>query len=455
MSKNTPEESKPQWRNRIVEQVDMPVGQITANAMNWRKHPRGQAAAMNGIIDEVGLVQSVVLNRRSPAAGWPDGTDPALVDGHLRLELAKKQGEQTLPVTVVDLSEAEEKMVLATFDPIGGLARSNDDILQRLLPQIDAQKRGVRALLEEMYKGIKGKTKEGEPPEPKVDQADQLREKWKTETGQLWVINSISTPGESHRLLCGDSTSAEDVRRLMNGKRARLFATDPPYLVDYNGTNHPQAWGSTAKRKGQANKDWSDDYKDWDNAKDGDGLYDGFVGVAVAEAIDPHAAWYCWHASPRQAMLEEVWERHGARVHQQIIWVKDRSIMTRTWYHWQHEPCFYGWIKGNNPDLAEGAPRMSTGKPTTVWQFPTSKPGVSNLHPTQKPVELFAIPMRQHLLRGELCYEPFSGSGTQLIAAEQEERICYAMERSPQFVAVALERLSDMGLKPELAASDD
>ena len=113
-------------------------------------------------------------------------------------------------------------------------------------------------------------------------------------TGDLWILGD-------HRLLCGDSTSATDVRRLMNGERAILFATDPPYLVDYDGSNHPIR-----------NKDWSASYgTTWDDSSQGAELYDGFIAAAVAEAIAENAAWYCWHASRRQAMLEACWGEAG------------------------------------------------------------------------------------------------------------------------------------------------
>jgi len=173
-------------------------------------------------------------------------------------------------------------------------------------------------------------------------------------------------------------------------------------------------------------------------------LYDKFVAVAVQHAITEDAAWYCWHASRNQAMLERVWERYGAFVHQQIIWVKDRPILTRSWYMWQHEPCFFGWVKGQKP------PRASEDYPASVWTFPTVPAGERTDHPTSKPVELFAIPMAQHTRLGEVCYEPFSGSGSQQVAGEQNGRLVYGLELQPQFVAVILERLAGMGLEPRL-----
>ncbi len=284
---------------------------------------------------------------------------------------------------------------------------------------------------------------EGTDPGPDIDRAAELRKQWGTEPGQLWEIPSLTVPGRCHRLLCGDSTNPDDVLRLMDGQRSRLFATDPPYLVDYDGKNHPHAWGKS-DQSDKKNKDWSETYKDWDQAVQGDGLYDGFVKTAVECAITEDAAWYCWHASKRQAMLEAVWEQHGAFVHQQIIWVKSRPILTRSWYMWQHEPCFFGWVKGNKPA------RYADDYPATVWHFPTIAPGQSTDHPTSKPVDLFMIPMQQHSRIGDVCYEPFSGSGSQHVAGEMTGRLVYGMEIAPEFVAVILERLAGMGLEPHL-----
>lgn len=235
--------------------------------------------------------------------------------------------------------------------------------------------------------------------------------------GDLWILGD-------HRLLCGDSTKAADVRRLMNGERATLFATDPPYLVDYDGSNHPTR-----------NKDWSPSYGvTWDDAGQGAELYDGFIAAARAEAIAEDAAWYCWHASRRQAMLEACWEKAGAFVHQQIIWVKDRGVLTRSEYLWKHEPCFFGWLKGRRP------PRVAEERLPSTWEIQGLYGDDRPDHPTPKPVECFAIPMRQHVERGGLCYEPFSGSGSQIMAGEQTGRRVHAMEISPAYVDVAIER---------------
>lgn len=253
-----------------------------------------------------------------------------------------------------------------------------------------------------------------------------------TQSGDLWLLGA-------HRLLCGDSTKAEDVTRLMDGLRARLFATDPPYLVGYDGTNHPQSF------TGGASKDWSETYgTSWDDADSNSELYDGFLAAAVAHALDDSAAWYCWYASRRHTLLEQAWIRHGAFAHCQIIWAKNRPVLTRTWYMWQHEPCLMGWKKGCKPERGPEASPAST-----VWQIDTIPSGEDRPeHPTPKPLEVFAIPMRQHTRTGEVCYEPFSGSGTQIIAAEQLGRRCLALEISPVYADVSVRRWQTLTGQP-------
>ncbi|GDY00477.1 adenine methyltransferase [Phycisphaerae bacterium] len=280
---------------------------------------------------------------------------------------------------------------------------------------------------------------------------------------------AITKPGElivlgDHRLLCADCTVAADVDRLMDGQRAVLFATDPPYLVDYDGTNHPGtkpgkhktnspgtngvimsraalpsmrvAHASKLRSRPTKNKDWSGTYGvTWDDADANTDLYDKFIAVAVEHAIAPNAAWYCWHASRRQAMLEAAWIKHGAFVHCQIIWAKNRPVLTRTWYAWQHEPCLMGWLQGNKP------PRTQRDVLSTVWHIDTIPNGEQRPdHPTPKPLEVFETPMKQHTRVGDVCYEPFAGSGTQIIAAEKLARRCFALEISPHYCDVIVRR---------------
>ena len=144
-----------------------------------------------------------------------------------------------------------------------------------------------------------------------------------------------------------------------------------------------------------------------------------------------HAAVYQWHAHRRQTLVERAWAAVGLLMHQQIIWAKPSGVLTRSHYLWQHEPCFYGWVQGKAPK------RKPPPNATTVWLVGREQ---DHLHPTQKPVELFLRPISYHTQPGDLVYEPFSGSGTQLIAAEQLGRRCYALEQAPAYVQVAIER---------------
>jgi DNA modification methylase len=154
--------------------------------------------------------------------------------------------------------------------------------------------------------------------------------------------------------------------------------------------------------------------------------------------LAPHAAVYCWHAHKRQADLDRVWADLGILNHQQVIWVKPTAVFGRCFWHQRHEPCLMGWAKGSMPAFCRDQ-GLEYG---TVWEVDWEGKSrvVGNEHPTQKPVELFALPMRRHTKPGDVCFEPFSGSGSQLIAATQQGRRCYAVELEPAFVDVAVRR---------------
>ena len=370
-------------------------------------------------IEEFGCVEPLVVNKRTGN----------LVGGHQRLAVLRDLGYESVDVVIVDLPIEREKVLNVALNQIEGKwdEQKLADLLTELteMPEIDVELTGFDTpdIQDLISRVLDSQSLEGNEDDFDVDAALDAQHPAITQSGELIELGH-------HRLLCGDATSADDVRGLMDGRRAILFATDPPYLVDYDGTNHPAKRGHRDK-----NKDWSDTYGiTWDDADANPFLYEDFCRVAVAEAIKTNAAWYCWHASRRQAMVEGVWKRFGAFVHQQIIWVKDRQILGRSWYSWQHEPCFFGWVRPNKP------PRVSDDYPSTIWQIPTVRAGQSTEHPTSKPVEVFAIPMRQHTRRGAICYEPFCGSGSQLIAAEKLGRRCYALEISPHYCDVIVRR---------------
>ncbi len=223
--------------------------------------------------------------------------------------------------------------------------------------------------------------------------------------GDLWILGE-----HRHRLLCGDSTTPEDLERLMAGETAQLLATDPPYLVDYQG----EGWdGFEGEEKAFC-------------------FFRTWLEVALRHCREDVPV-YQWHAHKRQALVERAWDAAGLLLHQQIIWTKNRGTLGRSHYMWAHEPCFYGWPKGKMP----GKDRRPPASEQTVWPIDQESDGV---HPTQKPVEVFLRPIRFHTMPGEVLLEPFCGSGSQLIAAEQARRQCRAMEKDPGYVDVAIGR---------------
>jgi DNA modification methylase len=343
-------------------------------------------------------------------------------------------------VLVLDVDEAEANKLLATLDPLAAMAETDKLALKDLAGFVQTDSAELRELLDGTA-GIAREAQQDAIPAPPASPVARL--------GQIWQLGK-------HRLLCGDSTRPEYVSRLMGDERAILFATDPPYAIGYAGGSHPATRANRAKAN--RDKDWSKVYHEagrtaFEN-EDGGGdggrsFYLAFYKAAIERAIAPNAAWYCWHASTRQAMLENVWNECGAFHHQQIVWFKSRPVLTYSVYMWAHEPCMFGWIKGQKPLVDH-----SYGNPGTVWQVPNAEVESSE-HPTSKPNKLFAIPMELHTKPGDLCFEPFSGSGSQLIAAEQLGRRCYAIELEPRFVDVAISRWERLtGKKAEVIAEE-
>lgn len=408
------------WRNRIVGTAAVDPATLAPHPLNWRRHPDTQKAALRGVLREVGLVQDVLVSQQTGR----------LLDGHLRVALALEEAQPTIPVTYVDLSDDEERLILATLDPLAALAETDAAALQALLAAVTSGEAGVQALLQTLAQengpGVEEPTGPLDDVDPPMDQAEELREQYGVAAGDLWGLGA-------HRLWCGDATDPIGIRRLMTGERAMLCATDPPYGVDYTGLGHPSKYGAKEATKRAKNKTWSDKYIEWDR-RDVTSLYQAFVACAMAEAVADHAAWYCWHGFRQQAILATAWLESGILLHQQIIWNKTMPVLGHSYYLNAHECCLFGWKKGYKP------PRQAQDYPTTVWTLAQDRTPEAVLHPTPKPLEIWAIPMRQHTIPGDLCYEPFSGSGSQIIAAQQLGRRVYALEISPLFVAVALER---------------
>lgn len=251
-----------------------------------------------------------------------------------------------------------------------------------------------------------------------------------TQPGDLWMLGR-------HRLLCGDSTDLGQVKVLMQGERAGLMNTDPPYGVSYANEDRPHP--GVVKPRVAKPKIAKDDLQDE--------VLEAFLEkafTAAKEALRPNAAWYVWHANLTQGLVAAATKAASITLHRQIIWVKPVLLLGRGQYHWKHEPCFMGWVQGNQPpDYGRGQGERDQ---TTVWEVgsvPIKERAEMN-HATPKPVGLFAIPITKHLLAGELAYEPFAGTGPQFIAAEQLNRRCYGLELEPRYCDVIVKRWENL-----------
>lgn len=399
-----------EWKSRIVGEGERPAIEFVANPSNFRLHPDSQRKALRGSLSDLGWIQRVIVNR----------TTGNLIDGHARVEEALLLGNDTpVPFTEVELSEEEEALALTLLDPISAEAETSRVKLEMLLQRTNSGNAAVQEFLTRQAEkhgivppiGSGNGNDEAGDAEPQIDRAAELKEKWKVKAGDLWLI------GE-HRLLCGDSTKAEDVARLLNGAEPNLMVTDPPYGVEYDAD-----WRNEAADKGlispaarRVGKVESDDRVDWSEA------WELFPGNVV----------YCWHAGRHASEVQRSLESAGFEMRSQIIWAKTTFAISRGHYHWQHEPCWYAFRKG------ETAGWIGDRSQSTLWQISWDK-NIEGGHSTQKPLECMARPIRNH--EGDV-YEPFCGSGTTMVAAQTLNRKCYALEISENYCAVILERMA-------------
>jgi DNA modification methylase len=407
--------AKTQERPLTIEQV--PIGDLRPDPFNPRRISDAELDALTRSIQQFGLVDPIVARRE----------DRTVIGGHQRLVAARRLGLETVPVVYVDLSPEQAKLLNLALNKISG--EWDEELLARMLadlqetPDVDISLSGFgEDEIGKLLKTLEIRDKRDRPEQFDVEAAVKAAQAAPVaKRGELWML------GE-HRLLCGDSTDSGDVGRLMGEERAALIATDPPYLVDYDGGSHP----ASKANKGRKNKD-----KHWDTYQDPEtsvGFFKRFLRLGL-DYLRENGAIYQWHAFWRQKLVQQAWEECGLLVHQQIIWVKSRGVLTYSHYRWQHEPCFYGWREGSPPPSKLRPPAGET----TVWRV--GQEGESmDVHPTQKPVELFTRPISYHTEPGDVCYEPFLGSGTCLIAAERLSRRCFAMELEPAYVDVAIAR---------------
>lgn len=252
-----------------------------------------------------------------------------------------------------------------------------------------------------------------------TSEADAITERWNVTPGDLFSVGS-------HKLLCGDSTKPDDLARLMEGEKALVMATDPPYGVAYANWERPNP--GIAKPR-IAN----------DELVDGPSMQ-AFLEAMLNAAIphmDEHAAYYFWHPMLTQGTyVAAAAAAAGILIHRQIIWVKPGLLLGRGDYHWRHELCFYGWRTGNRP------PFYGPRNQDTIWEVGYDSDRNDWNHASPKPIALWDRPISNHTLESEVLYEPFCGSGSQMVACENYKRRCFAMELQPDYCATICERMT-------------
>ena len=386
------------------------IGTIKPYEKNAKRHPKEQIEKLAAIIKRHGFDQPIVVD----SAG-------VIIKGHGRLLASKQLGLKKVPVLVrSDLSPAQVREARIADNRVSELGSWDDELLAEDMREalalfaddFDADLLGLKASFVEAHVRMHGEIEEDEIPEPPKNPI--------TKKGDLWLL------GE-HRLLCGDSTDVKNIAYLFDGvQKAALCQTDPPYGVNFL-KNKRGMRGSGFETTAHSDI-VSDDL-------DGPALQ-SFLEAVIKNAVpylENHAAWYLWHPMLTQGTFFAAAAAADILIHRQIIWVKPQMILTRSGqYHWRHELCFYGWRRGFPANW------YGSKAQTSVWELGRDS-GVAE-HPTQKPVALFKPAFENHTRVGDVAFEPFAGSGSQLICAEQLERRVVALELEPKYCDVIVQR---------------
>ncbi len=372
------------------------VADLIPYARNARTHSEAQVALIAGSIREFGFTNPVLV----------DGGN-GIIAGHGRLMAAQKLGLVTVPVIeLAHLSEAQKRAYILADNRLAEQAGWDSDLLALELGDlrdlgVDVMELGFEAgEIDALFRAA-----EADPREEVVPEVPDVPV---SRPGDLWLLGP-------HRLLCGDATDAGAVERLLGGVVPHLMITDPPYGVDYDPAWRNAAGLSETRRTGKVLNDHRADWRE-------------------AWAHFPGDVAYVWHGALHATTVAESLVATGFAIRSQIIWAKERLVLSRGDYHWQHEPCWYA-VRTKAKGHWSG-----DRKQTTLWQIPSRDQDAATIHGTQKPVECMRRPILNNSSPGQAVYEPFSGSGTSIIAAETTGRCCHAVELDPAYVDVAVLR---------------
>lgn len=393
-------------------------------------------------IQEFGYVEPVIWNKRTGV----------VVGGHQRLKVMKDLGYTEVDCVVVDLDEAKEKALNIALNKISG--EWDNDLLASLLKDLDGSGYDITltgfdlAEAQELFGS--GSMENVHEDDFDAESALDAVTEPKTKTGDLWILGQ-------HRLLCGDCTQNEDVSKVLDGQIADIMVTDPPYNVDYGSAVKGKHESQTRQGSLIANDNLSDDE-----------FYQFLLAFykAAEKGLKKGAAVYVFHSTKETVNFTKAMENAGLKCAQTLVWYKNHFTLGRQDYQWIHEPILYGWKEGAghyfiddrslptvNEELRLNLRKMSKVElvelvekildlPSTVIK--DNKPSKSPDHPTMKPITLCAKLIYNSSHEGDTVYEPFGGSGSTLIASEQLNRKCCAIELEPKYCDVIVRRYKEL-----------
>lgn len=378
----------------------IPVDKLVPYVNNARTHSQEQVNKLRGSLREFGFINPVIIDR-----------DNNVLCGHGRLSAALEEGYKEVPCVYADnLTEAQKKAYILADNRYAEDAGWDEEMLRVEIESLEGMDFDV-SLTGFDDQEIADLFADGESTgaeDDDFDLSDALEKAAFVERGDVWVVGR-------HRLMCGDATSPEDVATLMDGKKANLIITDPPYNVAFESSD-----GLSIKNDKMEN----------------DKFYEFLLAAFknMAEHLEKGGSAYVFHADTEGLNFRKAFIDAGFHLSGCCIWVKNSLVLGRSDYQWQHEPVLYGFLQNGKHYWSKNAGRSQT----TIWNF--DKPKKNKNHPTSKPLDLLAYPIGNSSQENAIVIDTFGGSGSTLMTCEQTNRICHTMELDEKYASVILRR---------------
>ncbi len=367
---------------------------------NARTHSQEQVNKLRGSLREFGFINPVIID-----------ADYNVIAGHGRLMAAKEEGIEEVPCVLVDyLTEAQKKAYILADNRYAQDAGWDEELLRLEIESLEGMDFDVSltGFNEDEIADLFADNSTTGAEDDDFDLSDALEKAAFVERGDVWIVGR-------NRLMCGDATSKEDVDTLMDGKKANLIVTDPPYNVAFESSD-----GLSIKNDKM------------ENEKFYEFLLSAFKNMA--EHLEKGGSAYVFHADTEGLNFRKAFIDAGFHLSGCCIWVKNSLVLGRSDYQWQHEPVLYGFLQNGKHYWSKAAGRSQT----TIWNF--DKPKKNKNHPTSKPLDLLAYPIGNSSQENAIVVDTFGGSGSTLMTCEQTNRICYSMELDEKYASVILRR---------------